>query len=148
MEVDAEKRLREEAALKREYVAGGFKLPTEQDPRITPVGRWLRRTYLDELPQLFNVLAGSMSLIGPRPIIAEELALYGEHAEELLSVKPGIFGAWTSLGRNRPDYPERVGVELDYVRRRSFRRDLAILFCSIPVVLQGQVDNGRRVRAS
>lgn len=148
MEVDAEDRLRDETDLKRDYLAGGFKLPTEQDPRVTRVGRLLRRTYLDELPQLFNVLAGSMSLIGPRPIISEELALYGEHADELLSVNPGIFGAWTSLGRNRPDYPQRVNVELDYVRGRSFRRDLAILLCSIPVVLQGQVDNGRKAKAS
>ena len=140
MEVGAEERLRREPALRRLYVENGYKVPTRADPRVTRVGRWLRRTYADELPQLFNVLAGSMTLVGPRPIVPEELACYGAGAAELLSAKPGLFGEWTSRGRRRPDYPERARLELDYVRHRSVRRDLRILARSIPVVLRGQAE--------
>jgi exopolysaccharide production protein ExoY len=103
-------------------------------------GRWLRRPYFAEVPKLFIVLAGSMSLIGPRPIVADELVHYGGEADELLRTKPGIVGAWTSHGRRRPDYPERARLELDYVRNRSTLRDLAIVLRSIPVVLRGQGD--------
>ncbi|MGH7500870.1 MAG: sugar transferase [Longimicrobiales bacterium] len=140
MKVDAEHHLEREPLLKLEYVANGFKLPNGKDPRITREGRWLRRTYLDEVPQLFNVLDGSMSLIGPRPIVPDELIHYGGAADELLQTKPGIVGAWTSRGRGRPDYPERARLELDYVRNRSPLRDLAIVVRSIPVVLRGQGD--------
>ena len=138
MVVDAEERLERDPWLKKLYVQNGYKLPADIDPRITRVGRWLRRTYLDELPQLFNVLGGSMSLVGPRPIVRDELAWYGDAADELLSEKPGIFGAWTSRGRNRPRYPERARVELEYVRNRSLLGDMRILARSIPVVLRGQ----------
>lgn len=140
MEVDAEARLEREPALRRRYVENGFKLPLDGDPRITRVGRWLRRSYLDELPQLFNVLAGTMSLVGPRPIVREELAWFGDGAAELLRVKPGIFGEWTSRGRRRPEYPERAKLELCYARNRTLRRDLRILVRSIPAVLSGQAD--------
>jgi lipopolysaccharide/colanic/teichoic acid biosynthesis glycosyltransferase len=140
MNIGAEHELEREPLLKLEYVANGFKLPNGKDPRITREGRWLRRTYLDEVPQLFNVLDGSMSLIGPRPIVPEELVHYGGEGDELLRTKPGIVGAWTSHGRRRPDYPERARVELEYVRNRSTRRDLAIMLRSIPVVLRGQDD--------
>lgn len=141
MEVGAEARLEREPALKERYVGNGYKLPTDADPRVTPVGRWLRRSYLDEIPQLFNVLGGTMSLVGPRPIVREELDWYGADADELLSGKPGIFGEWASRGRRRPDYPERARLELDYIRYRTLWRDLRILTRSIPVVLRGQ---GRR----
>lgn len=137
MEPDAELRLHEEPHLHRRYVSNGYKLPLDSDPRITSVGRWLRRTYLDELPQLVNVLNGTMSLVGPRPLVAEELEEFGSDASELLSVRPGIFGAWTSLGRDRPGYPERTRIELEYVRTRSFRGDLTLLGRSLPVVLRG-----------
>jgi lipopolysaccharide/colanic/teichoic acid biosynthesis glycosyltransferase len=140
MMVGAENDLEREPLLKLQYVANGFKLPNGDDPRITREGRWLRRTYIDEVPQLFNVIAGSMSLIGPRPIVADELVHYGGEADELLRTKPGIVGAWTSHGRRRPDYPERARLELDYVRNRSTLRDLAIVLRSIPVVLRGQGD--------
>jgi lipopolysaccharide/colanic/teichoic acid biosynthesis glycosyltransferase len=140
MNVGAEHELEREPLLKLEYVANGFKLPNGKDPRITREGRWLRRTYLDEVPQLFNVLDGSMALIGPRPIVPDELVHYGGEGDELLRTKPGIVGAWTSHGRRRPDYPERARVELEYVRNRSTRRDLAIMLRSIPVVLRGQDD--------
>jgi len=107
---------------------------------VTRVGRWLRRRHLDELPQLINVLGGSMSLVGPRPVVPAELTEYGPQGADLLRVKPGITGAWTSLGRRRPDYPERARLELDYVRNRGIRADLAILLRSIPAVLQGAPD--------
>jgi len=138
MAPDAEEQLKQNGHLRERYRENGFKLPTAEDPRVTPVGRRLRLRYVDELPQLINVLNGTMSLVGPRPIVPDEIAHYGSHATELLSVKPGVFGAWTARGRSRPDYPERVAVELDYVRSRSIGRDLEILVRSLPVVLRGQ----------
>lgn len=142
MAIDADRRLADDPALRRSYVEHGYKLPPDADPRITPLGRWLRRTYLDELPQLLNVLNGTMSLVGPRPVVEEELAEFEPDADVLLSVRPGIFGAWTSLGRDRPGYPERARVELEYVRTRSAARDARILLRSLPVVLSGAADEG------
>ena len=127
--------------LGQKYKENGFKLQLEQDPRITKVGRPLRSTYIDELPQLFNVLKGDMSLVGPRPIIEEELEWYGDAREELLSVRPGIFGPWTAQGANRVHYPERVEVELSYVRDRSPIKDGIVLLKNIPAVLNGQPEN-------
>jgi lipopolysaccharide/colanic/teichoic acid biosynthesis glycosyltransferase len=101
----------------------------------------LRRTYVDEIPQLFNVLDGSMSLVGPRPIVPAELELFGSDSRALLEVKPGLFGAWSSLGRSRPPYPERAEVELAYVRRGRWVDDLRILGRSVVAVLQGQGDD-------
>ena len=147
MDPDAQERLERDAALRLRYREGGYKLPTAADPRVTPAGRWLRRTHIDELPQLINVLSGDMSLVGPRPIVAEELAVYGDGAVDLLGVRPGIFGAWTCLGRRRPPYPERARIELEYARNRTWRRDLAILIRSIPAVIAGQRETdeaGRR----
>lgn len=135
MEVHADARLHLDPELARRWRENGYKLPS--DPRTTPCGRVLRRLYLDELPQLFNVLGGSMSLVGPRPLVQGELEEYGPGAPELLSLRPGIFGAWNSMGRHRPDYPERARVELEYVRSRTLRGDLGILARSVPVVLRG-----------
>lgn len=140
MEPGAEQRLREEPALHRAYVRNGYKLPLDSDPRIMPLGRWLRRNYVDELPQLLNVLNGSMSLVGPRPVVEEELAEFGPHVDELLSIRPGIFGAWTSMGRRRPGYPERSRIELEYVRTRTVSRDLRLMARSLPVILRGSPD--------
>jgi lipopolysaccharide/colanic/teichoic acid biosynthesis glycosyltransferase len=140
MSVDAESRLEREPSLRKSYVANGYKLPNGKDPRVTTVGRILRRMHIDEIPQLLNVLDGSMALIGPRPIVPEELKHYGTRAPELLTAKPGIIGEWTSRGHKRPSYPERAEIELDYVRNRSAIRDLSIVIRSIPVVLRGQDD--------
>jgi exopolysaccharide production protein ExoY len=93
---------------------------------------------VDEIPQLLNVLQGDMSLVGPRPVVPSELELFEDGARDLLALKPGIFGAWNSLGRDRPPYPERARLELDYVRERTWRGDLRILGRSIWAVLQGQ----------
>ncbi|HEX6939830.1 MAG TPA: sugar transferase [Longimicrobiales bacterium] len=140
MVVDAEAQLERDAALRRRYIECGFKIPLSEDPRVTRVGRWLRRTHLDELPQLFNVLRGEMSLVGPRPIVRDELEWFGADAAVLLSEKPGIFGEWASRGRRRPGYPERARLELQYVRNRTLGRDLRILLRSIPAVFGGQGD--------
>ncbi|MEX2283318.1 MAG: sugar transferase [Gemmatimonadota bacterium] len=140
MTPDAEELLDREPDLRERYRRNGFKLPVSEDPRITLVGGVLRRTYIDEIPQLYNVLCGEMSVIGPRPIVEAELRNYGKRGPELLRVKPGLLGAWTSLGRSRPSYPQRAYLELDYVNRRSVLRDLRILVRSVPVVLRGQSD--------
>ena len=137
MVVDAQDWLAQDPELKAKYTENGFKLQNGQDPRVTRVGRLLRHTYLDELPQLVNVIRGEMSLVGPRPIIEEELEWYGDHRDELLSVRPGVFGAWTGLGRSRMEYPTRTLVELQYVRDTAQLKDFRILVKHIPVLLRG-----------
>lgn len=127
MEVDAEHRVFEDELLRHHYVSNHFKIPAHLDPRITRIGLFLRRSSLDELPQLWNVLMGEMSLVGPRPIVALEATHYGAELDTLLSVRPGLTGLWAVRGRSELGYPERVGVELSYVRERSLLRDLAIL---------------------
>src|SRR2546426_911043 len=138
MHADAERRLQSDSALYAEYVANNFKLPEDRDPRLTAIGRVLRKTSLDELPQLINVLKGEMSLVGPRPIVPEELGLYGHAAPVFLSLKPGMTGAWQVNGRSHVGYPDRADMELDYVRSWSLARDLWILFRTVPAVLRRQ----------
>lgn len=107
------------------------------DPRITRLGRWLRRTSLDELPQLFNVLQGAMSLVGPRPPLPSEVALYEQHHYARFDVKPGITGPWQVSGRNQvTDFEEVVRLEQDYIQGWSLTRDLAILLQTVPAVLR------------
>ena len=131
----AQQELMENPELKRRYVENDYKIPLELDPRITRVGRFLRKSSLDELSQLFNVLAGSMSLVGPRPIVEEELHWYGDDADLFLSATPGITGVWQVQGRSRIGYPGRTQVELEGIRERSFWRDLWILARSLPAVV-------------
>jgi lipopolysaccharide/colanic/teichoic acid biosynthesis glycosyltransferase len=130
--------LEQDLALKAKYKENGFKLHSKEDPRVTNLGRFLRRSHLDELPQLINVIRGEMSLVGPRPIVDEELEWYGEDQDELLSIRPGIFGPWTVLGQKRPEYPVRASIELGYIRRTSRAKDLGLLWGHIPVLLMGQ----------
>jgi exopolysaccharide production protein ExoY len=104
------------------------------DPRITPVGQFLRRSSLDELPQLLNVLRGEMSLVGPRPITVAELTRYGSVRWHYLSVRPGMTGLWQVSGRNNTTYEERVALDLRYVQQRSLLSDLAILLKTVRVV--------------
>ena len=106
------------------------------DPRVTPVGRVLRRWSLDELPQLFNVLRGEMSLIGPRPIVAAESNLYGEDFPYYCAVRPGLSGLWQVSGRSNLSYPERVKLDRSYVHNWSLGMDLEILLKTIPTVLK------------
>ncbi len=105
----------------------------ERDPRITRVGRFLRKTSLDELPQLFNVLIGQMSLVGPRMIHPSELPRYGQWAQKRLTVKPGITGLWQISGRQHISYTERVLLDMRYIDHRSLWLDLAILFKTFKV---------------
>jgi exopolysaccharide production protein ExoY len=135
MHADAELRLQNERELLERYRKNDFKLPEDQDPRITRFGRFLRRTSLDELPQLWNVIIGDMSLVGPRPIVTDELRHYRGDVLTLLSVRPGITGAWAVNGRHHLPYPRRAEVELDYVRERSLWRDLGILFRTVGAIL-------------
>ncbi len=107
------------------------------DPRVTPVGRFLRRTSLDELPQLLNVLRGEMSLVGPRPVIREELLRYGRAVGTYLAAKPGITGLWQVTGRNNTDYRRRVVLDTYYVRNQNLLLDLYILLKTTGVVLGG-----------
>ncbi|WP_374469579.1 sugar transferase [Phenylobacterium sp.] len=106
-----------------------------RDPRVTPLGRVLRKLSLDELPQLINVLRGDMALIGPRPIVAEEIPRYGRYFAYYIAVKPGLTGLWQVSGRSRTTYRRRVAADCYYVRRRSLRLKLWILFQTIPAVL-------------
>lgn len=110
-----------------------FKL--KNDPRITPVGRFLRKTSLDELPQLINVIKGEMSLVGPRPVVSAELERYGDYARLYLQVLPGITGLWQVSGRNDTSYNERVSLDAWYVQNWSIWYDIAVLFKTINVVL-------------
>lgn len=135
MVIGADKILKENKALYRKYIENNYKLEPEEDPRITNVGRFLRKTSLDELPQLFNVLIGNMSLVGPRPIVEEELAEYKGKRDIFLSVKPGITGYWQVSGRSDVGYPERVDLELHYVYNQSLKMDLYILFKTVIMVL-------------
>jgi exopolysaccharide production protein ExoY len=107
------------------------------DPRITPIGNFLRRTSLDELPQLFNVLRGEMSLVGPRPITVAELPRYGQVRWHYLSVRPGMTGLWQVSGRNDVSYDERVELDRRYVESDSLRMRLTILWRTVHVVLYG-----------
>ena len=110
-----------------------FKL--RNDPRITPIGRFLRRSSLDELPQFLNVLRGEMSVVGPRPIVNKEIGRYGDYMDEVLAVRPGLTGLWQVSGRNNLSYPKRVRLDLAYSRGRTFLLDLAIILRTFGVLL-------------
>ena len=116
--------------------AGLFKL--EADPRITPVGRWLRRTSLDEIPQLVNVLRGEMSLVGPRPALAWEAQLYTDGDYRRFDVLPGLTGLWQVSGRSRLSMRQALALDVEYVRRRNLWFDLVILARTIPTVLRSE----------
>lgn len=135
---DADRALREllerQPELKAEWIQD-HKLRC--DPRITAVGRFLRRTSLDELPQIWNVIRGDMSLVGPRPVVREELMRYGRCASVYLSARPGITGLWQVTGRNDTNYRKRVALDVYYVRRHNLFMDLYILLKTTRVVISG-----------
>jgi lipopolysaccharide/colanic/teichoic acid biosynthesis glycosyltransferase len=114
---------------------GLFKL--DADPRVTPLGAWLRRSSLDELPQLINVLKGEMSLVGPRPMLAWEADMFGLPYQHRFDVKPGLTGLWQVSGRSRLSMRDALQLDVEYVARRSFMFDLAILFRTIPALFGG-----------
>ncbi len=110
-----------------------------RDPRVTPIGRFLRVSSLDELPQLWNVLRGDMSLVGPRPVTADELKVhYGRHATAYARVRPGITGPWQVSGRSDTSYEDRVRLDVDYARNHSLAGDISLLGRTVSAVLQGR----------
>ncbi len=125
--------LLEKYPLMRKEFEKDFKL--RQDPRITKLGRFLRRSSLDELPQFLNVLKGEMSVVGPRPIVANEINKYSLFMEEVISVRPGLTGLWQVSGRNNLSYKKRVELDLVYARNRNFLLDLEIIILTLGVLL-------------
>lgn len=113
-----------------------FKL--ENDPRVTKLGQFLRKSSLDELPQLLNILKGNMSIVGPRPIIEREIENYGIYGDKLLSVKPGLTGNWQASGRSDTTYDERVRLDMEYIDSRSIWMDLKIICKTFGAVIRKQ----------
>ncbi|MEQ8747436.1 sugar transferase [Pyruvatibacter sp.] len=107
----------------------------KNDPRITRLGHFIRKTSLDELPQLWNVLKGDMSLVGPRPIVPDELAMYGKDAAGYLAVRPGLTGPWQVSGRSDCDYATRIALDIEWTRTRSVVSYLEIVLKTVPAVL-------------
>ena len=127
MRLDAEQYLESDAELSRHYLYGDFKLTPALDPRVTKLGNFLRRASIDEMPQLFNVLRGEMSLVGPRPVRPDELAKYGVHERAYLSLRPGLSGLWQVSGRSTVRFPLRAELDAEYFKRCSLPVDLKIL---------------------
>jgi undecaprenyl-phosphate galactose phosphotransferase len=135
MVADAEAQLRARADMRARFDAN-YKI--RDDPRVTRFGAFIRRTSLDELPQLWNVLRGDMSLIGPRPVVEPELSKYGAAADRLLTVKPGLGGIWQVSGRSETTYADRVAMDMRYVESRSLALDLKLLLLTALTVVRGR----------
>ena len=133
--LDAEQRLRELAARNQHSTGVTFKI--KDDPRITRIGRFIRKYSLDELPQFYNVLRGEMSLVGPRPPVPGEVAKYSLADRRRLAVKPGITCIWQISGRAEIDFPGQVKLDVNYIERQSLAEDVRILFKTVPAVLSG-----------
>lgn len=132
---NADKVLESNPKLYQKYVDNGFKLPEGEDPRVTKIGAFIRKTSLDEIPQFLNVLIGEMALVGPRPIVKKEMFEYGDQISEFLSVKPGALGLWQASGRANIGYPERCDIELEYIRNASYWYDVKVFFaCCISIL--------------
>jgi exopolysaccharide biosynthesis polyprenyl glycosylphosphotransferase len=134
--VDAEERLKE--VLDKNEHQEGVTFKMKDDPRITRVGRWLRKSSLDELPQFFNVFIGDMSLVGPRPPLPREVALYSPSDRRRLAVTPGITCFWQINGRKEIDFSGQVSLDVQYIESQSFWLDVKILLKTIPAVLTGK----------
>jgi exopolysaccharide production protein ExoY len=136
MVANAEEVLKQTPELYEKYLKNNYKLPEGEDPRITRIGHFLRATSLDELPQLFNVLKGEMSLVGPRPVVPLEVENYADYSSLFLSAKPGMTGHWQVSGRSEIiEYARRVELDLEYIRDQSLSKDLEILLRTVPAVL-------------
>lgn len=133
--MDADRILETDAALRSRFRVRQKLL---DDPRITRVGRFLRRSSLDEFPQFFGVLAGDLTFVGPRTIRQEEAVRYGSHLSRLLSVKPGVTGFWQVMGRQTTTYPERVQMDMFYLDRWSIWLDLVIIIKTFWKVLKAE----------
>ncbi len=126
-------RLRADLESKNEMSGPAFKI--KNDPRVTDVGQFLRRSSLDEIPQIFNVLKGDMSIVGPRPALPGEVARYESWHRRRLAVKPGITCLWQVTGRSHLSFDEWMRLDIEYMSRRSLRADVAIFFKTIPAVI-------------
>lgn len=135
MVVDAEDLLKRSEHLRNQF-QDGFKI--KNDPRVTSIGAFLRKTSLDEIPQFVNVLLGDMSLIGPRPIVPPELSKYGDYADKLLTVKPGLSGMWQACGRSDTTYAERVQMDMAYIDSRSLLLDMRLILLTALSVVKGR----------
>lgn len=132
---NADEILKNDKKLYKKYIDNGFKLPEGEDPRITRIGAFIRKTSLDEIPQFINVLKGEMSLVGPRPIVKKEMFEYGDRISKFLSVKPGALGLWQASGRSNIGYPERCNIELKYVEKASYWYDVNVFItCCISIL--------------
>ena len=136
MYVDAEQRKQE--LLAKNESADGVIFKMKDDPRITPIGRIIRKTSMDELPQFLNVLAGDMSLVGPRPPVPAEVREYSIEARKRLNVKPGLTCLWQVSGRSDIPFKEQVKLDKEYISSRSLKSDLLILLRTIPAILSGR----------
>jgi exopolysaccharide biosynthesis polyprenyl glycosylphosphotransferase len=134
--VDAEARLKEVLARNRHQEGVTFKM--KNDPRLTRIGKWLRRFSLDELPQFFNVLIGDMSIVGPRPPVPREVARYSLGDRRRLAVKPGITCLWQIGGRSEIDFSGQVKLDVQYIEDQSLWKDMAIVAKTVPAVLSGR----------
>lgn len=135
MVMNAEELIEKFTPEQKEEFKKNFKL--ENDPRITKIGKFLRKTSLDELPQLFNILKGDLSIVGPRPIMEVETKIYGKYKDMLLSVKPGLTGFWAANGRSDTSYKRRRAMEIYYVKNRSLLFDIKIIFKTVISVFKG-----------
>ncbi|MEO0435674.1 MAG: sugar transferase [Pseudomonadota bacterium] len=133
MYVDAEER--KLALLAHNEMLGGTIFKMKRDPRITRIGRFIRKASIDELPQLWNVLVGDMSLVGPRPPVPAEVVLYSSRHRQRLSVKPGITCIWQVSGRSNISFEEQVELDIKYIKERSLSFDLCLLLATVPAVL-------------
>lgn len=132
MYIDAEERLQELMHL-NEQSGPAFKM--KDDPRITKVGKFIRKTSLDELPQLFNVLKGDMSLVGPRPAIPREVEQYTAYQKQRLFVKPGLTCIWQVSGRNNIEFEQWVELDIEYIKTRSLWLDIKLILLTVPALL-------------
>jgi lipopolysaccharide/colanic/teichoic acid biosynthesis glycosyltransferase len=130
--------LRQTLLADNDHAGSGITFKRENDPRITAVGRFLRRSSLDEIPQLWSVLKGDMSLVGPRPALPAEVARYTPLQRRRLEVKPGLTCIWQVSGRSQIPFEGQVALDLEYIRTRSFRGDLILLLKTVPAVLFGR----------
>lgn len=136
MVMNAEELIEKFTPEQKEEFQKNFKL--KDDPRITKIGKFLRKTSLDELPQLFNILKGDLSIVGPRPIMEVETEIYGEYRDMLLSVKPGLTGFWAANGRSDTSYKRRRAMEIYYVKNRSLLFDIKIILKTVISVFKGE----------
>lgn len=136
MVINAEELIKSFTPEQKEEFEKNFKL--ENDPRVTKIGKFLRKTSLDELPQLVNILKGDISVVGPRPVMDVETEIFGNYRDMLLSVKPGLTGFWAANGRSDISYSRRRAMEIYYIKNRSLWMDTKIIFKTVLSVFKGE----------